>query len=175
MQSRDSHVRSVPLKNGAVVAEYNRVGLSLAIFAALCFFASLWLLNGYFTARTVVGLGRATDTAFLSWGTGWLLHIIVSLIEQHLWKLRGTLGGAPGIVLVGVYALIIGVGTIDVLTSTLAFLLLFDGLGLPATDGSIRFISTLLAEVIAIIPEPIIVWLAIALWRLIRAEEVPHG
>lgn len=168
--SRESRVRSALLKDGVVEQEYNRVGLALSIFAALCFFVALWGLNGYFTARTITGLGEHFQLPFLSWGAGWLVHVVVSLIEQHLWKLRSTLGGAPGVVLVGIYWLIVVVGTIDVLTSSLAFLALFASVGQSASDTNIRTLSTLLAEVIAIVPEPIIVWLAVALWRVIRDE-----
>jgi hypothetical protein len=172
---RESRVRSTAMRNNEVVkAEYNRVGLALSIFAALCFFAALWGLNGYFTARTVYSLGVAFSLPVFSWGVGWLVHLVVSLIEHHLWRLRSAVGGAPGIVLIGVYGLIVLVGVIDVFTSALAFLLLFDSLGLSATDPTVRFLCTALAEVIAIVPEPIIVWLAVALWRIVRDEEVTN-
>lgn len=169
--SRKSKVRSTSRTDGALSHEYNRVGLALAIFAALCFFLVLWGLNGYFTARTIVSLGLHFQIALFSWGMGWLIHIIVSLIENHLWKLRGAVGGAPGFVLFGVYGLIVLVGTIDVLTSSLAFLQLFASFDLSPTDPTIRTISIVLAEVIAIVPEPVIVWLAVVLWRIIQDEE----
>jgi hypothetical protein len=167
--SRPSTVRSVPLKDGGMVEhEYNRVGLALAIFAALCFFGALWGVNGYFTARTVRTVGHFLQVSSLSWGSGWLTHIVISLIEQHLWRLREAVSNAPRFVLVGVYCLIVGVGIVDVLTSAIAFLLLFSSLGLSLTDPTVRFVSVVLAEIIAIIPEPIIVWLVVALWRVIR-------
>jgi hypothetical protein len=169
MHPRESNVRSAPLHNGKVVKqEYNRVGLALSILAALCFFLALWGLNGFFTARTVVGLGISLNIAALSWGAGWLVHIVVSLIEHHLWRLRRAVAGAPGFVLLGVYGLIIAVGVIDVLTSAIAFLYLFETVGLSAMDSTLRLISTVLAEVIAILPEPTIVWLSVALWRVVK-------
>jgi hypothetical protein len=164
-----SRVRSVPLKGNATVQhEYNRVGLALAVFAALCLFCALWAVNGYFTARTVRAAGQLLRIAALSWGAGWLVHVVISLIEHHLWRLREALGNAPRFVIVGVYCLIILVGVIDVLTSAVAFLLLFNSLGFPLLDRSVIITSTILAEIIAIIPEPIIVWLVVALWRVIR-------
>jgi hypothetical protein len=167
--SEQSKVRSTSLKsNNTVEQEYNRVGLALAIFAALCLFCALWGLNGYFTARTVRNAAYSLFLVSLSWGIGWLIHIIVSLIEHHLWRLREAIGNAPRFVLLGVYALIVLVGVLDVLTSTLAFLLLFDSFGISALDPSVRVASILFAEVIAIIPEPIIVWLTVALWRIVR-------
>lgn len=166
--SEGSKVRSAPLKGApAIEDEYNRVGLALAIFAALCFFVALWCLNGYFTARTVYSLGLNFSIATLSWGTGWLTHIVVSLIEQHLWRLRTSLENMPRFVLLGIYALIILVGVIDVLTSSLAFLLLFNSMGLSPTEPTLRFACVVLAETIAILPEPVIVWLAVALWRVV--------
>jgi hypothetical protein len=167
--SRPSTVRTTSLRDGGVVErEYNRVGLALAIFAALFFFVALWAVNGYFTARTVRAAGQLLGIAALSWGAGWLTHIVISLIEHHLWRLRETVSNAPRFVLLGVYCLIIFVGVLDVLTSALAFLLLFSSFGLSVTDPTVRFVSVVLAEVIAIIPEPLIVWLCVALWRVIR-------
>jgi hypothetical protein len=168
--SQRSKVRSAPLKSdNTVEREYNRVGLALAIFAALCLFSALWGVNGYFTARTVYSLGHLLSVSSLSWAAGWLVHIVISLIEQHLWKLREAVSNAPCFILVGVYCLIVTVGVLDVFTSALAFLSLFASFGLPAVDPSVRFVSTVLAEIIAIIPEPIIVWLIVALWRVIHS------
>lgn len=169
MSSPYSKVRSEPMKDHAEVEEhYNRAGLALAVFAALCFFGALWGVNGYFTARTVRSVGLVLFGAAVSWGTGWLVHVVISVIEHHLWRLRHAVSGAPLTVVVGVFALIILVGVLDVLTSTFAFLLLFASFGLPIADPTVRFSSVVLAEVIAIIPEPIIVWLIVALWRVVR-------
>lgn len=162
-------VRSVPLKgNSAIQHHYNRVGLALAVFSALCFFLALWGVNGFFTARTVRSIGLLFHAETISWGAGWLVHVVVSLIEHHLWRLREALGNAPRFVAIGVYCLIIIVGTLDVLTSAFAFLALFASIGLSPTDPTIRFVSTLLSEVIAILPEPVIVWLSVALYRVVK-------
>src|SRR5690349_3413857 len=126
MSAEQSKVRSAPLKgNSAVTHHYNRVGLALAVFSALCFFIALWGLNGYFTSRTVRSIGLLFHLDGVSWGAGWLVHVVVSLIEHHLHRLREALGNAPRFVAVGVYCLIVIVGTLDVLTSALAFLALF--------------------------------------------------
>lgn len=169
MSTPRSKVRSYPLTNDSTVAhEYNRVGLALAIFAALCFFCALWALNGYFTARTVRSIGILFHILWLSWGAGWLVHVVISLIEHHLWRLRDAVDNAPRIVLYAVYSLIIVVGTLDVLSSALAFLLFFAAFGFPLFDQTTIVTSTVLAEVIAILPEAVIVWLVVALWRVIR-------
>ena len=106
--------------------------------------------------------------ASVSWGAGWLVHVVISIIEHHLWRLRHAVAGAPITVIVGVFALIILVGVLDVFTSTLAFLLLFNSFGLDVLDPSVRFSGVVLAEIIAILPESVIVWLAVALWRVVR-------
>src|SRR4051812_41281249 len=108
METSQSKVRSLPLKgNTAVEHHYNRVGLALAVFSALCLFCALWAVNGYFTSRTVRSIGAILHLASVSWGAGWLVHVIISLIEQHLWKLREAVSNAPRFVIVGVYCLII--------------------------------------------------------------------
>lgn len=171
MNQSGSRIRSSPLTNDTDVEfEYHRTGLALSIFSAFCFFCSLWLLNGYFTARTVVVLGNLFGFVALSWGTGWLVHVVVSLVEHHLWRLRTTLTRAPGAVYVGIYTLIIVVGVLDVFTSSLAFLLLFASTGFSVFSLTAIIISTVLAEVIAILPETVIVWLIIGLWRVITAK-----
>ena len=98
------------------------------------------------------------------------MHIVISIIEHHLHKLRAAVGNAPPIVLVSIYGLIIFVGVLDVLSSSLAFLLFFHSMGLSTTDPSVRFASVALAEVIAILPEPIIVWLFMALYQVVRKK-----
>ena len=166
-----STVRSSSLKaDGTVATEYNRAGLALAIFAALCFFCGLWGVNGYFTARTVRGVGLLFGVISLSWSAGWLVHVVVSLIEHHLWKLRKAVKSAPLVVHIAVYCLIVLVGVLDVFTSTLAFLTLFATFGFSVIDPTVRTVAVVLAEIIAIIPEPVIVWLSIALWRVMRSE-----
>jgi len=167
-----SNIRSTPIKGsapGRIQREYNRVSLALAIFATLCFFCALWGINGFFTARAVASAGTWLHVAALSWPIGWLIHIIVSLIEQHLWRLREHLQSAPPAVYIGVYTLIVVVGVLDVFTSALSILLLITSVGLSPTAVPMIVISTLLSEVIAIFPEPVIVWLTVTLYRVIRA------
>lgn len=168
---RTSRVRREPPKQEVVAdGQYNRVGLIMAIFSALWFFTALWGLNGYFTASTVRSVGILLGASSFSWGAGWLVHIVISIIEHHLHKLRAAVGNAPPIVLVSIYGLIIFVGVLDVLSSSLAFLLFFNSMGLSPTDPSIRFASVVLAEVIAILPEPLIVWLFLALYQVVRKK-----
>lgn len=168
--TRPTRARSSPSKEVKVSDQYNRVGLVLALLAALWFFVALWCLNGYFTASTVRAVALLLGGAVVPWSVGWLVHIIISLIEQHLWRLRAAVKGAPLPVLAGVYGLIVFVGVLDVLSSSLAFLLFFLSFGLNLADPTVRCVSVALAEVIAITPEPLIVWLFMALYQVIRKK-----
>lgn len=169
--SERSRVRRVPAKQAvAVDGQYNRIGLVLALLAALWFFCALWALNGYFTSSTVRAVGMLLGATVVPWSVGWLVHIIISIIEQHLWRLRTAVQNAPLPVLAGVYSLIVFVGVVDVLSSSLAFLLFFNSFGLDIADPTVRFVSVALAEVIAIAPEPLIVWLFMALYQVIRKK-----
>lgn len=169
--SERTRVRRVPAKKAVTVdGQYNRIGLVLALLAALWFFVALWSLNGFFTASTVRAVGGFLGAASVPWSVGWLVHIIISIIEQHLYRLRAAVKNAPLPVLAGVYGLIVFVGVVDVLSSSLAFLLFFNSLGLDITDPTVRFVSIALAEVIAIAPEPLIVWLFMALYQVIRKQ-----
>jgi hypothetical protein len=169
-----SSVRSVPMRSGnsapQVEQEYNRVALALAIFATLCVFVALWGLNGYFTARTVVAGGRLLALAFLTWGTGWLAHLVISLIERHLWRLRQHLRGGPFIVTAAVYGVVLLVGVADVFTSVIGVLDLAARAGFDVQAFSTRIVATVLAETIAILPEPVIIWLSVALYRVIKSR-----
>jgi hypothetical protein len=82
------NVHSVPLSDRKATApagsdHYQRGGIIAAIVVALALFLAAWAINGYFTARTVAGLGGWLRVAWLSWGSGWCLHLAISVIEQH--------------------------------------------------------------------------------------------
>jgi hypothetical protein len=85
------NVRSVPIDSPRITTpagsdQYQRGGVIAAIVVALALFLAAWAINGYFTAHTVAGLGGWLRMAWLSWGSGWCLHLVISVIEQHAWK-----------------------------------------------------------------------------------------
>ncbi len=160
-----SQVRSAHGQSTRAGAEYSRVRLALALLAALVLFVALWLLNGFFTARSVLAISALIGTSAMPWSVGWLVHIIITLLELAFWPFRDLLIkiSAPRGVLWAMCGLAFLVGAADVLSSAVGFLGIFHSGALSAT-----MISTALAEAIAVGPEPIVVWLLVALWRVVR-------
>lgn len=138
---------------------------STANAIALTFWIALWLLNGASTALpfTLLGqrLGAAGAQLGLWIGAGICVHVIVSLIENHLWRsfprCRPEEKGALA-------AEILFVGFLDVFTAALSLFALFTYLGLATPSLTWYAVCTIFAEVIAIGAE-----LMIRLhWRLMR-------
>lgn len=129
---------------------------------ALTFWIVLWGLNGASTALPFFLLGRWLGNTGLWLGIGICVHIIVSLVENHLWRsLRRCSRGERLAIAVEIFV----VGVFDVLTAAVAFLLFFSYLGLATPTLAWYAVSAILAETIAIGAE-----LMIRLhWRLMRA------
>jgi hypothetical protein len=153
-------VRTVPLKDGQRIAEKKSNATANAI--ALVFWIVLWILNGASTALPFVLLGVRLGAAGLWLGIGICVHIIVSLIENHLWRsFPRCQPGERGALAAEIFV----VGLFDVLTSAFSLFALFLYLGLASPALAWYAICTALAEVIAIGAE-----LMIRLhWRLMRA------
>lgn len=142
------------------VYQRGRAAVGLSIIALL--FVLAWLLNGYFTARMVAAVQG-------SWGVGLTVHVIITAVELT------TVFAAPALravrtpwwVYVVIWAIVLPFGIADTLTSTLGFLEWALALGLPI-GLSLSIGVTLLAEVIAFLPEPMLVWLGAALLRVLR-------
>jgi hypothetical protein len=138
----------------------SRAAIGLAIVALI--FAAAWLLNGYFTANTVV---RAGGTM----GWGWMTHLVLTVTELSpvfvMPYLRAI--NAPLWLYILIWAIVLPFGVFDTGSSALGFLVWADGLGLAWTTTTIS-VSTLLAEAIAFIPEPALFWLALAFIHLVN-------
>jgi hypothetical protein len=120
------NVRSVPIDGRKAIApvgsdHYQRGGIIAAIVVALALFLAAWAVNGYFTARTIAGLGGWLRVAWLSWGSGWCLHLAISVIEQHAWKVPAWAANVPSLanllplILIIMWALAVIVGSMDAL------------------------------------------------------------
>lgn len=108
-----------------------------AELAAAALWLALWLANGYFTVTFLAAWGVA-------WWWGCLAHLVISLIEQHLWRSRRR----------SAYPLVIAVGVFDVYSSALGVLALFVASGVPLDGLLLLLAATAVAEGIAIAPEP---------------------
>ena len=141
----------------ARVAPHNTTANAIA----LTFWFALWLLNGATTALPFVLLGQRFSAPGIWLGVGACVHIIVTLIENHLWRSFRTCNTGEKIAIAGE---ILFVGVLDVLTAAVAFFFFFSYLGLATPSVAWYAICTILAEIIAIGAE-----LMIRLhWRLMR-------
>jgi hypothetical protein len=150
-------VNSRPIMGGVRPPSNNSVANALA----LTFWVVLWGLNGVSTALPFVLVGRALGEPGIWLGVGICAHIIVSLIENHLWRSFDRCSyGEKG----AVASEILLVGIFDVLTAALAIYVLLLYLELASPSLPWYAVCTGIAEVIAIGAE-----LMIRLhWRLMR-------
>lgn len=154
--------RSEPLKSGERIEHKPPPPNTSANAIALVFWIALWLLNGASTTLPFFLFGQSVGAPGVWLGVGVCVHLVVSLIENHLWRsFRRCSRGET----LAIAAEIFGVGVFDVLTAAAAFFLFFLYLGVATPTLTWYAICTLLAEVIAIGAE-----LMIRLhWRLMRA------
>lgn len=142
------------------IYQRGRASVGLTIIALL--FVIGWLLNGYFTTRMVAALQG-------SWTLGIAVHLGITAVELTTVFAAPALRAvrAPAWVHVIIWAIVLPFGTIDTLTSALGFMEWGLALGLPV-GLSLHVGSTLLAEIIAFLPEPMLVWLTAALLRALK-------
>lgn len=142
------------------LAPYDYLGILGAEFVMLCIWGSLWLLNGYFTVVFVQTCGTLLLGMSVSWLIGAALHLVISFIEQHLWKSGDWFD----------YLWVFAIGLVDVFSTAagLLFVLLSRGwatTSLPWTVG-----VTVVALGIALIPERRGVKHAQVIWRMVHGR-----
>lgn len=167
-------VRSVETRDGQIVqrrgsAVYNKSGVIAVAVVALLLFVAVWLLNGYFTARTAAGVGGALGWPWLTWGVGWCIHLVISVCEQHAWKVPSYVRSISALadvypyILLCMWAIAVIVGSLDTLTTAVG---LVDLLRIESWSGVVWCV--ILAEAAAVLPEPLIVGLALFLYQVRR-------
>lgn len=111
-------VKSVDLRDGERVEKRQAAQPNTTANAiALTFWIALWGLNGASTALPFALLGRQFGALGLWLGVGVCVHIVVSLIENHLWRsFRRCSRGEK----LAIAAEILLVGVFDVLTAAVA-------------------------------------------------------
>ena len=137
----------------------SRAAVGLGIFILV--FAVLWWINGDFTAGMIMRVFSTTATI------GWSYHLLTSAIEVAPAFLSPFLAGLPRPVRVVLWLLSVPFGAIDVLSSALGIQpwMLWTG-----AAGLLQHLqNAALGEMIAFLPEPMILWLVIALVRVLRA------
>lgn len=143
------------------LASYHRIGAIWALLAALVIYSSVWILNGIFTVRMLTWFGTSI------W-IGWLIHLVASFIERHLWRVQRR----------SHYVLIIPIAFADVFSSAIGVSQTAIALNwytpveasLANLWGSVlaNTILVVVALIIAIWPEPQIALTFTDLWQRIR-------
>ena len=146
-----------PPRQPSALRHYQRGRASMGIAFIGLLFVAAWLLNGYFTARFIAGLGG-------DWALGVSVHLITTMVELTTVFVSPILRRihAPGWVHLLIWLIVLPFGIIDTGTSALGLLEWGLALGLPLAL-SLQVGATLLALMIAFLPEPMLVWLTAAL------------
>lgn len=140
---------------------YRRWRAAVGVLVVGLLFAGAWLLNGYFTAQAVAALRG-------DWWLGWAVHLIITAVELTTTLIGPVLRSirAPAWVHLLLWAVVLPFGLVDTFTSAAGLLgwglTLGLPVGLPLSAG-----ATLLAEAIAFVPEPMLVWLALAFRQVV--------
>lgn len=137
---------------------YEYGAYAAAEVAATLAWVALWLLNGLLTVLWLAAWG-------LAWWWGCLAHVVISLIEHHLWRSkRGSK-----------YPLIVIVGSVDVYSSALGVLYFLHWAGLQLDPLYAYTFATIVALAIAIAPEPNIIGHLGEVWTLTRKRHEYAG
>ncbi len=169
---REQPARTGPAQAARFRARYNRVALSAVVSVALVLFLAMWLFDGYATARTVAGAGRAYGWALLTWSTGIVSHLVFSLFQQHGYRVVRFVASVPelahlaGLVRWTFRVITVVLGAVNTLTTQQMLALL-----LPGVSGVLLVPFALL---VAIVAEPMIVACLVML-RSIRAGGGSHA
>lgn len=144
------NVQSRPLTPSA---RYEHGALTAAELAGLIFWLIVWLIDCLFTVRMALVLGMA-------WYAGVVMHLVFSVVQQHLWRARRW----------GAWALVFAVGFINVFSSAWGLQAVAVGRGLPSGEGAFLWavIYTGLALFIALAPERAGAGHLFAIWKLLR-------
>lgn len=136
-----------------------RAAVGLAIFILL--FGVLWIVNGNFTADLII---RAFSTTVL-WG--WSYHLVTSAIEVLPVFVSPFLRDLPRPVRMLLWALSLPFGVLDVLSSALGVEPWMFWTGAAGVVQHIQ--NAALGEIIAFLPEPMLIWLLFALLKTLRS------
>jgi len=154
---------AAPAQAGTIPPNYRRTRAAVGLAILILVFSGAWLLNGSFTVDLVVLLGGS-----ILWG--WSLHFTNSALEVLPVFLAPFLRGLviPRGVLVVIWVASLPFGIFDVLGSTMGVSPWFVWTG---TTGVFQHLQNVaLAELIAFLPEPMLIWLFLALYTVLRSR-----
>lgn len=148
MQQQQGQMRTQQSQPGKSKGSgYERSGAMRANTAALILWVLLWLLDGVATITPVALFSTRFDLLGVGLGVGAFLHIAISSIQHHLWRIRDR----------WVYPMFLLVSVYNVGTSTIALLFLGYMLGVDVWRLWVYIICTVIAEIIALASEPMMV------------------
>lgn len=164
-QAAGRRVEAVPrprARSPRAIRTYRRWRGATGVLLVALIFAGAWGLNGYFTARAVASLRG-------DWWLGWAAHLIITAVELTTALVGPSLRAirAPLWVHGLLWAVVLPFGLVDTGTSALGLLAWGLALGLPM-GLSLSIGVTVLAEAIAFVPEPMLVWLVLAFRQVLR-------
>lgn len=140
---------------------YRRTRAAIALGIFLLVFLGLWMINGEFTAQF-------THQAFnVPASYGWAWHILISALELASVFVSPYLAGLPRWIGPLLLLLSLPFGVYDVLSSASSMepYMLWTGVEVPASYGQ----NTLLAELVAFLPERMIWYLLLAMGVVLRS------
>jgi hypothetical protein len=140
---------------------YRRIRAAIALGIFIACFGLLWLINGEFTAQYI----HARFSVPLSYGWAW--HIVISSLELASVFVAPYLAGLPRWLYVVLLICSLPFGVFDVLSSAIGMepYMLWTGMIAPTSHVQ----NTVLAELVAFLPERMIWYLLIALLKVLRS------
>lgn len=139
---------------------YQRTRAAVVLSIFILVFSFFWIVNGDFTAGMVMALFRTT----VEWG--WAAHLMMSAIELGPVFLRPFFDKLPRWVLLVMWLLSLPFGVFDVFSSAVGLGPWFVWTGAAGVAAHVQ--NTALAELVAFLPEPMILWLLVALRNVLR-------
>lgn len=146
----------------AAPAGYRKTRAIVALALLIWFFSGIWILNGELTSQFVQQLtGRGPEY-------GWAAHLLITAIEIAPAILAPFLADAPARLKFILWLISLPFGVFDVLSSAVG---VAPYLAFTHTSGIYQYTqNTIAAEIIGFVPEPMILLLLVALWRVVKAK-----
>lgn len=140
--------------------QYRHGRSASALVTLLLLFGAAWGLNGHTTALI------ATELFGWTYAQGWALHAVMTVVELSLPLVLPLIRGVPH---EGLVAALIGIATVLVgVFDVWSFASWAYGVTGAAVTVESAVVVTLVGELFSMAPEPVIVAMVVALWRLRR-------
>jgi len=160
---RPSPVRRQVARSTRSSISYRQTRATIALLIFILFFAWLWLVNGYLTARTIYLLTGAAISV------GWSVHLMISVIEIAPAVLAPYLDFVPRRLKFVLWLISMPFGIFDVFSSAVGVAPYFVWTGAAGIVAYVQNVT--LAEAIGFLPEPMIFVLVVALFNVLRGKK----